>query len=86
LQARYQFLLNDDIPASCSQAIKSLAHEIGESRGHKIEFDNERVKMSFGRNGMNGVSSCTAMVPVIWSDREVAEGVSALPDACAQTR
>jgi hypothetical protein len=73
-QARYQFVLNDDILASCTQAIRSLAHEIGERRGHKIEFDNERVRMSFGRNGVNGISSCTAMVPVIWSDREVADG------------
>jgi len=34
--------------------------------------------MSFGRNGVKGISSCTAMVPVIWSDREVAEGNPAL--------
>src|ERR1044072_9385932 len=73
-QAHYQFVLNDEIQASCSQVIKSLAHEIGESRGHKIEFDNQHVKMSFGRNGVNGISSCTAMVPVIWTDREIAEG------------
>jgi hypothetical protein len=71
-QARYQFVLNDDIRASCAQAIRSVAHEIGERQGRHIEFDNLHAKMSFGRNGVNGISSCTAMVPVIWSDREEA--------------
>jgi hypothetical protein len=69
-QAQYQFILNDAILASCTQAIKKLAHEIGERRGHTIEIDGERVKMSFGRNGVNGISSCSAMVPVGWSDGE----------------
>ncbi len=71
-QARYQFAFNDDIQASCSQAIRSLAHEIGDRQGRHIEFDNLHAKMSFGRNGANGISSCTAMVPVLWSDREEA--------------
>jgi len=31
---------------------------------------HQHVKMSFGRNGVQGISSCMAMVPVIWSDRE----------------
>jgi hypothetical protein len=77
-QARYQFVLNDAIQASCAQAIRSLAHEIAERRGHKIEFDNEHARMSFGRNGVNGISTCTAMVPVTWADREEAERSLAL--------
>jgi hypothetical protein len=69
-QSRYQYILNDAIQTSCTQAIKSLAQEIAERRGHKVEIDGDRVQMSFGRNGVNGISTCSAMVPVIWSGHD----------------
>ena len=37
-QSRYQYILNDAIQTSCTQAIKSLAQEIAERRGHKVEI------------------------------------------------
>jgi hypothetical protein len=66
--SRYQFIPETEAVAlSCRQALTSLAYEIGERRGRKIAPVNEqRIRMSFGRNGFSGITSCSATAPVDW--------------------
>ena len=78
-QSHYQFILNDEIQMSCARAIKSLAHDIAGRRHRSVEIDGDRVQMSFGRNGVNGITTCTAMVPITWSDRSAARELARLP-------
>lgn len=67
--SRYQFVPETDaVAVSCRQALTSLAYEIADKRGKEIAPVNEqRIKMSFGRNGFSGITSCSATVPVEWA-------------------
>jgi hypothetical protein len=53
---------------ACKQAFTSLAYDLADQRGRKIVPINEqRIKMSFGRNGFSGTTSCSATAPVEWA-------------------
>jgi hypothetical protein len=67
--SRYQFIPeNDALVVACKQALTSLAYDIAEQRGRKIErIEEQRIKISFGRNGLTGITSCTASSPVEWA-------------------
>jgi hypothetical protein len=67
--SRFQFFPESEAVAiSCRQALTSLAYELAEKRGRKIVAVNEqRIKMSFGRNGLTGITSCSAAAPVEWA-------------------
>lgn len=66
LYTRYQFIPESDaLLAACKQALTSLAYNIAERRDREIEPINEqRIRISIGRNGLTGVTSCSASVPV----------------------
>lgn len=64
--SRYQFIPETDaLLQSCKSALLSSAYEYAEGKGREIKPINEqRVKISTGRNGLSGMTSCTASVPV----------------------
>lgn len=66
--SRYQFIPETSATAAaCKQALTALAYDLAEKRGRKIKPVNEqRIKMSFGRNGVVGITSCSATAPVEW--------------------
>lgn len=50
---------------ACKSALMSIAYEHAEKLGKQIENINEqRIKLSMGRNGLSGITSCSASVPV----------------------
>ncbi|SNB67765.1 hypothetical protein SAMN07250955_10643 [Arboricoccus pini] len=63
--SRYQFIPETDaLIASCKSALLSRAYEVAEERGRELEPINEqRIKVSTGRNGVTGITSCAASVP-----------------------
>jgi len=63
--SRYQFIPESDaVAAACRQALTAVAHDIAENRGKKIQPINEqRIRLSFGRNGFTGITSCSATAP-----------------------
>lgn len=65
---RYQFIPESGaLAASCKAALTSIAHEVAERKGRAIEPVNEqRIQLSMGRNGLTGMTTCTATVPVTW--------------------
>lgn len=67
--SRYQFIPESDaLAVACKQALTSIAHELGERKGRKIErIEEQRIRISFGRNGLSGITSCSATVPVVWA-------------------
>ena len=67
--SRYQFIPESDaLAAACKQALTSIAYDLGERKGRKIErIEEQRIRISFGRNGLSGITSCSATVPVVWA-------------------
>ena len=50
---------------ACKSALLSAAYDYGEGKGRSIQRINEqRIKLSTGRNGLSGMTSCSASVPV----------------------
>jgi hypothetical protein len=66
--SRYQFIPETSATATaCKQALTSLAYELADRRGRKIQrIEEQRIKISFGRNGLSGITSCSATAPVEW--------------------
>ncbi|AGW91515.1 hypothetical protein N234_15910 [Ralstonia pickettii DTP0602] len=66
--SRYQFIPESGaLAAACKAALTSVAHDIAERKGRRIEPVNEqRIKLSLGRNGLSGVTSCSATAPIMW--------------------
>lgn len=66
--SRYQFIPESDaLAVACKQALTSLAHDLAEKQGRKIKpIDEQRIKISFGRNGVTGITSCSAVAPADW--------------------
>lgn len=65
----YQFVPESAaVQAACKQGLMATAHDYAESFGRKIEPVNEqRIRISMGRNGLTGMTSCEASVPVVWA-------------------
>ncbi len=63
---RYQFWpQSDSIVMACKSNLTSIAYEVAEGKGKKIKPINEqRIKLSTGRNILTGITSCSATVPV----------------------
>ncbi|MBY0355687.1 MAG: hypothetical protein K2Q12_08175 [Rickettsiales bacterium] len=63
---RYQFIPEGDaLTQACKSALTSIAYDYAEKQGRKIDPVNEqRIKLSLGRNGLTGFSSCSAQAPV----------------------
>lgn len=66
--SRYQFIPESDAVAQAGRsALTSTAYDIADARGRKIEPINEqRIKMSMGRNGVSGITSWTGTVKVFY--------------------
>jgi len=66
--SRYQFIPESSaIAVACKSALTSIAHEYGDKQGRKIEQVNEqRIKLSMGRNDLSGTTDCSASVIVSW--------------------
>lgn len=68
--ARYQFIPETDaIFVSCKSALTSIAYELARTDSRRINSINEQeIRISSGRNGLTGITSCQASVPVFFSD------------------
>jgi hypothetical protein len=68
--SRYQFISESNAVAiSCRQELTSLAHEYGDEKSRSIDPVNpDRIKISMGRNGFSGITSCAATAPVRWAE------------------
>jgi hypothetical protein len=66
--SRYQFIPESDaVATACKSALTSIAWEIAEKKGKAIEPINEqRIRISMGRNGFSGITSCQAFAIVKW--------------------
>lgn len=66
--SRYQFIPESSaVATACKSALTSLAWEVAEKKGKEIEPINEqRIRISMGRNGLSGITSCQAFAVVKW--------------------
>ncbi|MFM7344134.1 MAG: hypothetical protein ACKO1J_02040 [Tagaea sp.] len=52
---------------SCRQALTAVAGDIAERRGRRIApINDQRIRTSFVRNPLLGVTYCSATAPVFW--------------------
>jgi len=66
--SRYQFIPESTAVAqACKSTLTSLAHELADRRGKKLKpLDEQRIRLSFGRNGLTGITSCSASALAEW--------------------
>ena len=66
--SRYQFMPESDAVAiACRQALTSIAHDHASKSGREIEQVNEQaLRISLGRSGITGITSCSATAPAKW--------------------
>ncbi len=66
--SRYQFIPESDaVATSCKSQLTALAWEHADQVGKQIEPVNEqRIRISMGRNGISGITSCQASAVVKW--------------------
>jgi hypothetical protein len=64
--SRYQFMPESDaLAAAGKSALLNIAYDVAEARGRTIEPINEqRIRMSMGRNGLSGTTSWSGSVKV----------------------
>ena len=66
--SRYQFIPESDaVATACKSALTAIAYELAEKQGRKIKQINEqRIRISMGRNGLTGITSCSALAVAEW--------------------
>ena len=66
--SRYQFVPESSaVATACKSALTSIAYEQADKQGRKINPLNEqRIRISMGRNGLSGITSCSASVVAEW--------------------
>jgi len=66
--SRYQFIPESDANATaCKSQLTAIAWEHSENVGKKIKPINEqRIRISMGRNGLSGITSCQANAIAEW--------------------
>jgi hypothetical protein len=66
--SRYQFIPESDaVATACKSMLTSIAWEVAERKGKPIDPINEqRIRVSMGRNGMSGITSCQAFALAKW--------------------
>lgn len=66
--SRYQFIPESSaLAVACKSALTATAWEVADKKGKKIKPVNEqRIRMSMGRNGLSGITSCQATAIVEW--------------------
>lgn len=68
--ARYQFVPESDaVSVACRQQATAIAWEHARKAGRSIKpINDQEVRISMGRNGVSGITSCTASVPAYYAD------------------
>lgn len=66
--SRFQFMPeSESVAIACKNQLTSIAWEHAESIGKEIEPINEqRIRISMGRNGISGITSCQASAIAKW--------------------
>ena len=66
--SRYQLIPESSaVATACKSSLTSIAWEIAGKQNKKIEPINEQqIKISMGRNGVSGITSCSATVFAQW--------------------
>ncbi|HFQ4990033.1 TPA: hypothetical protein ACGUVV_004964 [Vibrio vulnificus] len=67
--SRYQFIPeSDSLAEACKSQLTAIAWDHADNVGREIEPLNEqRIRISMGRNGLTGVTSCQANGVVKWA-------------------
>lgn len=67
--SRYQFIPeSSSVSIACKQMLTSIAWEYSDKVGKKIKPVNEqRIRISMGRNGISGITSCQSYALVEWN-------------------
>lgn len=67
--SRYQFIPESSaVATACKAALTAVAYDVAEHQGKRIAPLNEqRIRISMGRNEFSGITSCSASVPVDWA-------------------
>jgi hypothetical protein len=66
--SRYQFIPESGaVATACKSSLTAIAWEHSDQVGKPIEQVNEqRIRISMGRNGLSGITSCQATAVVKW--------------------
>ncbi len=66
--SRYQFIPESDaVATACKSALTAIAWEVADKKGKQIDPINEqRIRISMGRNGLSGITSCQAFAVAKW--------------------
>lgn len=66
--SRYQFIPESDaVAVACRSALMAITYEQADKQGRKIKPLNEqRIRISMGRNGLSGITSCSASAIAEW--------------------
>lgn len=66
--SRYQFIPESDaVATACKSQLTAIAWEHADNEGREIEPVNEqRIRISMGRNGLTGITSCQANAVAKW--------------------
>ena len=66
--SRYQFIPESSaVAGACKSALTAIAHEHAEKQGRKVEpIDEQRIRISTGRNIVTGITSCSASAIAVW--------------------
>jgi hypothetical protein len=67
--SRYQFIPESDaVATACKSQTTAIAWEHAEKKGRKIlPLNEQRIRISMGRNGLSGITSCQASAVVEWA-------------------
>jgi hypothetical protein len=70
--SRYQFIPESSaVATSCKSQLTSVAWEYAEKQGRAIAPINEqKIRISMGRNGLSGITSCQAFTTVNWKSEK----------------
>ncbi|CCG40123.1 hypothetical protein [Magnetospirillum molischianum] len=66
--SRYQMVPESDaVATACKSQLTSIAWDEADRRGRKIELNEQRIRLSMGRNGLTGITSCQALGVARWA-------------------
>ena len=70
--SRYQFIPESDaVATACKSQLTAIAWEHSDKVGKPIKQINEqRIRISMGRNGLSGITSCQAFAIAEWKNAE----------------
>jgi len=68
--SRYQFIPESSaVATACKSTLTAIAYEQADKQGRKIQPLNEqRIRISMGRNGLSGITSCSALAVAEWQN------------------